>query len=275
MSLLMYQIEGAKDETAVLGVFSKFCSGQSEQQGGKYFMDAKTSPDFCKVVGLDRNDSIVGRTRLEEIAGVMSSEDYEEQLDKFDMKYDKMRSKVLKAKKKVSSSTPLGTAGLSGLGMMSVGASSTAFDAVDKADSKGKQLKEDAKVAKAQRKLDEYIDKNKMLHESKQYQTTNQPFGGLVTFGAGSAPGSDIYAAIKAEKQGIESQNVQNYDAAMTRFREFIGELLNHSKEVGFMYIEDGEKSSEYRHKRRVQLNDLTAGLLVKIRNREMFVIYR
>ena len=263
-SLIMYQVEGAKDDSVVSGVFSKFCPCESEKVDGRIYLATKKAPDFCRLVGLANQDAASDdKSHLEDLADFMADPRYARKIDKFDKKCNKMERKIISAKKDVPAATQYGHTGMGGLGMMG-GASIS--DLVEKAEQQQHEIQTDPRVARAQDKFDRYVDKNKTLAETKQF-TKSSGFGGIISFG--DAPKEkNIYDAIRTEKPHAE-----DYAAANNRMKEFLKELLNTAKEVSVMNITDGETKPDYLHKRKVKLDALSAEDFINMRNREMFVI--
>jgi len=259
----MYQLEDVQNEAAVQELFAKHFPEGMQKLGASLFFPFADAPDFCKVLGFSSQQ---GATQLEQIANFISQEGYEEKVDKFTKKCDKMKHKLMEAKKAAKpSATTTAAGGLAGLtSVTSIG------DIVAQAEKMKQEECSDAKVSKAQCKLDKYIEKNKTLHESTKYTTAGKAVGGLIGWGAGMEGNEkNINEEIAAEKKSAAAFS----EAATGSLKAFLDELLKVAGKVGIMAVMDGNKTSTTHTMHNLTLDQLTSSRLMNAQNREMFYI--
>jgi len=258
-TLIMYQLEGVKDENVVKKVLAKHFPNGAEKFGVNVFVPLASAPDFCKLIGYVSQQN---SSKLEEIAGVITQEGYDRKLDKFNQKYDKMQQKLMSARKTSNASVGTGFSGLTAIANLS--------DIVNQAQQFEEQQNMDAKVAKAKSKLDSYVERNKTLHESTKYTAAGKSVGGLVSWGAGTESNEkNIFDELAAEKK----TSATFIDTSMEKFKKLLEDLLKLAPRVGVMAIVDGNRTSTINTTHIVKLESLTATKLANAQNREMFFI--
>jgi len=257
----MYHLEGVSNDGAVSKILSKYCPAGADKFAGNVFVSASSAPDFCKLVGFSSTKDTSG---LEQIANVISDANYGKKAIKFEKQCNKMHDKLMHAKKSVTSTSHVGLGGLT--------SANSVNEILNKAEQQQKEIEENARVQKAQSKLDKYLDKNKSLHEAKQYTTAGKSAGGLISWGAGTESSEkNIFETIEDAKKPSK----EFIDSAMARLKEFLGELLGVVSRVGIMPISDGNKSPNVRDKKSIKLNELTPADLMSAKNREIIYITR
>jgi cytochrome b involved in lipid metabolism len=258
----MYQLEGVKNDSAVSELFSKHFPQGVSKLGSNMFLPLDNAPDFCKLVGFSSQQSA---SKLEQIASFISQEGYDKKADKFQKQCDKMKHKLICAKKAAKPSAPTTAAG----GMAGFTSVTSIGDIVAQAEKMKEAECTNSKVAKAQNKLDCYIEKNKTLHESAQYTTAGKAAGGLISFEGSTSSGKNIHDEIEAEKKAAAAF----VDASMKNLTNFLEEVFKHATQISMMVITDGNKTGTTNVVRNVKLDQLTAEKLTNAQNREMFNI--
>jgi hypothetical protein len=234
-----------------------------QKLGASMYHPLADAPDFCKLIAFD---SQRGESKLEQIAKVIAEENYDRKVDKFQQKCDKMKHKLMNARKAAKPSAPTTAAG----GIAGLTSVTSISDIINKAEQMKQEECTDSRVAKAQGKLDSYLEKNKTLHESTKYTTAGKSVGGLISWGAGMEGNErNINEDIEAEREATE----KFADTSMKALTEFLGELLELATKVGVMAIMDGNKTSVANAKHDVRLDFLTSKQLMNAQSREMFYI--
>jgi len=259
-ALIMYQLEGVRDDNAVSKLFSKHFPNGVDKFAGNIFSPLGSAPDFCKLVGFS---SLQDTSKLEQIAGVITQEGYDRKIDKFNQKCDKMQHKLMSAQKAAKTSATVGQHG--GL----TNAVSLA-ELINKAEELKQQQESDTRVAKAKNKLDNYLERNKTLHESSKYTTATKSAGGLISWGAGTeSSDKNIFEEIETSKKSTATF----VDTSMDKLKEFLTDLLKLASKVGIMAIMDGNKTSTVNSTHNVKFDQLTSSRLMNAQNREIFYI--
>jgi len=252
-SLILYQLEGAKEGNALSVILSKYNANATEERTETMlYLYIDGEKDFCKHIGLKNQDT----SGLQAIAETMSQADYQKKMMKFNKKCDKMRQKLNNAKKAAG-----------GFNVSSVNVA----EMMDNLAKHNEQVQANPKVAKLQDKLDKYIESNKALCESKRYTGTTSGANaiGLSVYDAAKNTTENIHQAIET----IKNPKTEHVNQAMLRFKGFIEELLGIAKAVGVMPITDGGKNPKSGERRKIKLNKITAEHLMNAKNREIFII--
>lgn len=255
-SIMMYQLEGVRDSSAVSKIFEKYCTNGVDKSSGNIFLSVDLIPDFFKVVGYS---SIQNTARLEKIADLITDEKYEKKADKFDQKYNKMHQKVMAAKRDTRQDTHINMGGIM--------TATSISELVSKAE---QQIEAplDPKVAKAQKKLDKYMAKNQILTEAKQYTPSNQGVANLISIGT-EPKEKDIFQSIEESKK----PNTEFIESSLLTLKKFLDELLKVADRVSVMHIMDGNKTPTVHLRTNVRLEHLNANQLIGAKNREIIII--
>lgn len=254
-SIIMYRLEGIKDNNTVSKIFEKYCPNGVARTGGDIFVSSDSMPDFFKLIGFA---SMQDTTKLEQIADIISDVHYEKKADKFQRKCNKMHQKVVSAKRATQQD-----------GQVNIGAFSSVPSIGELIEIVEQQKTAQAapKVAKAQVRLEKHIAKNELLSEAKRYASTSQ----------GSPPITHDWVNaekdIKTSIKEIKRPKADIIGSALKTLKEFLDELLEVTTKVSIMHITDGNKSPTADLRTEVKFNDLEADQLIETKNREMIII--
>jgi len=279
----LYIFDKSADNNKVRGIFTKYQMHSIDKMYGENpdlgkdkmaYLEGKPEATFGQFMGvadqyglttLDKAraiDIIAEREaeKLQAIAQVMSKENYERKVDKFNNKRVAIQRKLNTAKDDAM--------GHAGFGTMST---VTASAMLDKFSDSKEQIQGDSKISKQQAKLEKYLEKNKVLNESQTYSKQQFAMGmgqTLVDFGVSSQK------SVKDSISGaIESSKTQSsVEKAFIKFTEVIKELLTITKEVGVM-IADDDKHVEVKNVKKVKLDALKPEDLLFAKAGEVYYI--
>lgn len=258
-SFFLCQLEGVKDDIAVTEIIAKYWPSGTEKLPGGIFLPADKAPDFVKVVAFSTTEKDFD---LEKMENMMTQDNYEDKVEKYIKKEDKLHQKLIKTKKAAKEEARVTAGGFA--------SAKTVSSLVGKSNTLRQEEEADKNIEKAKGKLDDFHEKNKLLQESTKYTATGKSMGGLLQFGAGTDKGEkNIYN----ELDTVADRKQKFVDGALDQLKDFLTELLEVAGRVGVMYIDDGSKTARANSNHNVKLEKLTAKQLMNAQNREMFVI--
>jgi len=257
--MIMYQLEGVRDDNAVLKLFKEYCPEGVDKSASNVYVQTNSAPDFFRLIGFSYQNQ--DTAELERMADLISQADYDKKIDKFNTKCNKMQQKIISAKKAARAETTVGLGGfVSG---------NTINELLNKTEQQDNQQQTDPKVAKAQCKLDKFIDKNHMLAESKQYVPQKQGIADIYSIGASAPREKNIFETIEEAKK----PKTEFLESAMAEQKDFLEKLFKLVSKVSIMHIIDGNKSALANVTTYTKLDKLTATQLANAKNRELISI--